>query len=81
MNPSYFFNIPVPDIGIKELDDSEDHVAAGEHCQYNEPEPKEDVDFLVENVHSQNAESVKALDRSGPTIFVKNALGHLGENS
>ena len=47
----------------------------------DEPEPEEDVDLLVDDVHGQEAEAVLALDGAGGTVLVEGALGQLGEDA
>lgn len=43
----------------------------------DEPEPQENVDFLVDDVHGQNAQSIAEFDRSRRTIQVERALSDL----
>ena len=74
------FLLPVPDIGDEVLEDPEDEVAGGDDGEGDEPEPEEDVDLLVEDVHAEDAEGVEPLDGSGPAILVEDALGHLGKD-
>ena len=45
------------------------------------PEPQEDVDLLVDDVHGEDAEAVLVLDRAGGAVLVEGALGHLGEDA
>jgi len=59
-----------------------DHeVDGGPNGESDEPEPEEDVDLLVDDVHGQYAEAVLALDGAGGTVLVEGALGHLGEDA
>lgn len=44
--------------------------------QNNEPEPQEDVDFLVDHVQGENTHGVVLLQVSGNTVLVERALGH-----
>jgi hypothetical protein len=41
------------------------------------PEPEEDIDFLVDDVLSENAKSILILNSTGRTVLVERALGHL----
>ena len=68
------------DIRNEELDESHEEVDAGDHGQDDEPEPQEDVDLLVDDVHAQDAHGVEPLDRSGASKLVEDALGHPGED-
>ena len=45
----------------------------------NKPEPQEDVDFLVDDVQRENTETIKSLNCSRWTKFVKDAFGDLYE--
>ena len=54
---------------------------AGENGQSHQPEPKEDVDFLVEDVEREDTEAVMGLDSSRDTILVEDALGNLVRHS
>ena len=61
---------------------SPDHeMDGGPDGEPDEPEPEEDVDLLVDDVHGQDAEAVHALDGAGGTVLVEGALGHLGEDA
>ena len=50
---------------------------AGDDGEDDEPEPEEDVDLLVDDVHAQHAEGVETLDRTGASVLVEDALCHL----
>ena len=50
------------------------YLKGGDNGQNNEPEPKKDVDFLINNVQRKDAETVEALDCSGWTKLVKCAF-------
>ena len=63
------------DCKIKLVPDHE--VDGGPNGESDEPEPQEDVDLLVDDVHGQDAEAVLALDRARGTVLVEGALGHL----
>ena len=49
----------------------------GDDGEDDEPEPEEDVDLLVDDVHAQHAEGVETLDRAGASVLVEDALCHL----
>ena len=72
-----FAQVPVPDVGQEELGQPEDQVDSGDDRQDDEPEPEEDVDLLVDNVHAQHAEGVEPLDGAGASELVEGALSHL----
>ena len=52
---------------------------SSDDCEDDEPEPEEDVDLLVHDVHAQHAQSVETLDRAGTSVLVEDALRHLDE--
>jgi len=52
-------------------------VQPGDDGEDDEPEPEEDVDLLVDDVHAQHAECVETLDRAGASVLVEDTLGHL----
>jgi hypothetical protein len=54
-------------------------VDGGPDGESDEPEPEEDVDLLVDDVHGEDAETVLVLNRSRGTVVVERALGHLEE--
>lgn len=49
--------------------------ARRQNGQNNKPEPQEDVDFLVENVQSEDAKRIVLLYTPRRSVFVKNTLG------
>lgn len=49
----------------------------GYHSNNDEPEPKEHVDLLINDIQCHYAEGVVGLYRSRGTVFMKNTLGHL----
>ena len=53
------------------------HLNASGDGKDDEPEPKEDVNLLVDDVEGQNANAVKLLNASGGSELVKSALGDL----
>ena len=62
--------------------DGPDHeVDGGPDGEGDVPEPEEDVDLLVDDVHGQDAEAVLVLHRAGGTVLVEGALGHLREDA
>ena len=67
-------NLPCPFVSAKELNASHDKADASDDRQNDKPEPEENVNLLVENVHSQDAKGVKALDCTRPSVFVKDTL-------
>ena len=50
----------------------------GDDGQDDEPEPEEDVDLLVDDVHAEHAQGVEPLDGAGTSKLVERALRHLG---
>ena len=50
---------------------------SGDDGEDDEPEPEEDVDLLVHDVHAQHAQGVELLDRAGASVLVEGALRHL----
>ena len=46
----------------------------------DKPEPEEDVDFLVDDVQGEDAESVKPLNSTRRTELVEGAFSHLGKH-
>ena len=44
------------------------------------PEPKENVNFFIENVERENAESIVLLDLARRSELVEGALGHARED-
>lgn len=51
-------------------------VQAGGHGQDDEPEPKSNVNLLVDDIQGQNAHDVMTLDRTRRTVLVEVALGN-----
>ena len=45
--------------------------------QSDEPEPEEDEDLLVDDVHGQDAQTVFVLNGAWGTVFVESAFRHL----
>ena len=72
--------VPAPGVGAHHLDDPDDKVDPGDDCEDDEPEPEEDVDLLVQDVHAEDAEGVQGHEGAGTTVFVEGALGHAGEH-
>jgi hypothetical protein len=50
---------------------------SGDDGEDDEPEPEEDVNLLVHDVHAQHAQGVELLDRAGASVLVEGALRHL----
>jgi phage baseplate assembly protein gpV len=50
---------------------------AGENREYDEPEPEERVDLLVDDVERHDAEGIVFLYSSRWAVFMKGALGDL----
>jgi len=78
---------PEPDVeqvrshlGADDNNESVDDDEEAEHSQEGEPEPQEDVDFLVDNVEGQQAQRVVLLHLAGRPELVEGALGHSGEH-
>ena len=71
---------PVPGSWAADLDDPDHQVDAGDDGEDDKPEPEEDVDLLVEDVHAEDAEGVQGHERPGAAILVEGALGHPGED-
>ncbi len=47
--------------------------------QYDEPEPDEDEDLLVDDVERQHADAVLDFDGAGRAVLVEGAFGYLGK--
>ena len=62
------------------MEKPDDQPKAGDDCQHDEPEPKDDVNLLVDDVHPEDAHGVKLLDRSRTSELVEDALGNPGEH-
>ena len=50
-----------------------DHLDGGDCGEKDEPEPEHDVDFLVDDVKWQDAESINLLDSSRGSVLVEGA--------
>ena len=46
----------------------------GDDAEDDEPEPEDDVDLLVEDVHAEHAERVEPLDGARASVLVEDAL-------
>lgn len=58
------------------IDDSN----GGKNGEYQEPEPEEDVDLLVDHVQGQDTDGIMSLYFATHSIFVECALGHPRED-
>ena len=47
------------------------------NAEGQKPEPKEDIDFLIDDVDSEHTESVLVFNCARRTIVVESAFGHL----
>ena len=56
-------------------------VAASYDGQHDVPEPEEDEDLLIDDVHTKNTEGVKVLDCSGASVLLKSTFRHSGEDA
>ena len=56
-------------------------VAASYNGQHNVPKPEEDEDLLIDDVHTENAESVKVLDCAGASVLLESTFGDPGEDA
>ena len=72
--------VPISRVWASELDNPDDEVDAGDDGEDDEPEPEEDVDLLVQDVHPEDAEGVQGHERPGSAVLVERALGHAGED-
>ena len=54
---------------------------SGDGGDENEPEPEEDVDFLVDYVKGQHTKTIMPLNCSRRTVFVEGAFRNLGEDN
>lgn len=70
----------LPSRGQQDDGHAVDQGGSGHDGQQDEPEPEEDVDLLVEDVQSQNAQGVVFLNRARGTEFVEGTLGYPGED-
>ena len=64
----------------EELDQSVDEGQPRDDGQDDEPEPQEDVHFLVDDVQRQNAEGVVLLDGARRAVLHESTLGHPREH-
>jgi len=62
------------------LEDPDDEVDARDDGQDDVPEPEEDVNLLVQDVHAQHAEGVVQLNGARSSVLVEVTLGHLGKD-
>ena len=69
-----------PDVGDQDDQDAVDEGGGGDQSKGDKPEPQEDIDLLIDNVEGKHAETVKLLNCSRRTEFVKRALRHLNQN-
>ena len=67
----------LPELSRGNGDESNQQMNCGPNEQSQIPKPQEDVDFLVDDVDSQNAESILDFHGSGSSIVVESAFGHL----
>ena len=58
-----------------------DNLKTGDDADDDEPKPEENVDFFIDDVERQDAETVEFLHSSGGTEFVEGAFGNFGEHS
>ena len=65
---------PLPGGWAEELHGPDDEVDGGDDGQDDEPEPEDDVDLLVEDVHAEHAERVEPLDGARTSVLVEDAL-------
>ena len=70
----------LPETGDGDDDQSGEDLDGGDDGHDDEPEPQEDVDLLIDDVERKHAETVKLLNCSRRTEFVKRALRHLDTN-
>ena len=79
--PGSFLDDEVPpEAGHADEGDHVDGVEGGDEGEDDEPEPERDVDLLVDDVQSEDTQSVQLLDGSRGSVLVESALGHPGEN-
>lgn len=52
----------------------------GQTAKNEKPEPKEHVDFLIDDIDWQNTESVMTFDVARSTEFMECTFGHAGKN-
>lgn len=69
-----------PKLGCRDYNNSI-HNQNGEHGgEGHEPEPYEDIGFLIHDVERKDAQTVVFLNASRSTVFVEYALGDPGED-
>ena len=66
-----------PDPGPEDDGDTVEEEDASDGGDYNEPEPEEDVDLLVDDVEGQNAETVMPFRGAAWPELVETAFGNL----
>ena len=66
--------------GRHQDNESVNHLHSRDHCQNDEPKPEENVDFLVDDVQGEDAESVESLNSTRRTELVEGAFSHLGKH-
>ena len=70
----------LPETGDGDDDQSGEDLDGGDDGHDDEPEPQEHVDLLIDDVERKHAETIKLLNCSRRTEFVKRALRHLNTN-
>ena len=70
-----------PDAGPEEHAQSVEQEHAGDGGEDDEPEPEEDVDFLVDDVEREDTQTIVALHSSRGSELVEAALCHLREDN
>lgn len=59
----------------------DEHTDCRDDEEEEEPEPEDDVDLLVDDVESHDAESIVLLDRTAGTVLMEDALRHLKQKT
>ena len=67
----------IPEIHERNRDDTDQKMNSSPNADCQKPEPKEDVNFFVDNVNSKDAETVLVFNCARRTIVVEGTLGHL----
>lgn len=67
----------LPCISAGDGNDPEHEMNGSPDGQSDEPEPKEDEDLLVDDIHGQDAQTVFVLHCARRTVFVERAFGYL----
>ena len=70
-----------PDVGDQDDQDAVDEGGGRDQSKGDKPEPQEDVDLLVDDVESEDAETVLVLDGARGTVLVEGTFGNLGEHN